>query len=137
MLNNLNNTEGARKDLTIAELTQVLENTTDDKLKTKIYYLLGSYYHDGTNGATKDIVKAIECMQKSVELDKENAELHFSLGYYMLEKVSCEPENTNGLIDAVLRLVIAYRKGSKRAGLSRQHYQNHDGTDDFGTMSAI
>ena len=102
------------EEMTVSQLIEFLPHAKDNSLKAKTYVLLAIYHHDGTNGAVKDLEKAVFYAEKAVECDEDNNATHFYLGSYLLHK-ALAANNNDDIIKAIFRLILAHSKGNKDA----------------------
>ncbi len=102
-------------EITVSQLLEFLNHAKDNDIKAKSYILLAMFYHDGTNGAVKDIDKAVFYAEKATECEEDNHNAHFYAGFYLLEKALKATDGNEDVIKAILRLILAHSKGSEEA----------------------
>ncbi len=109
------NTQSASdNELTLAKLLAVVDRMEDPEIKSKTYMLIGHYYYQGTNGASKDEDKAIQYLQLSIDTDSKNAEALFELGTICYLR-GMKTNNTKEMAKGLTNLILAYQNGNKAA----------------------
>lgn len=107
-------TSSADEEISASDLLEFLDHTNDNEVKTKTYILLAMYHHNGTNGAPKDLDKAVFYAEKAIKCDDKNPIAHYYAGCYLLEK-ALKASNNDDIVRAIISLVIAHLKGNKDA----------------------